>query len=66
VFRLRGKGIPDLHGYGRGDQLTRVIVETPRRLTPRQRELIQEFAEEAGEDVHPSKGFFDKVRERFG
>jgi molecular chaperone DnaJ len=66
VFRLRGKGVPDLHGYGRGDQLTRVIVETPRRLTPRQREILQTFAEEAGEDVHPSKGFFDKVREKFG
>ena len=66
LFRLRGKGVPDLHGYGRGDQLTRVIVETPRHLNPRQRELLQEFADEAGEDVHPAKGFFDKVRERFG
>jgi molecular chaperone DnaJ len=66
VFRLRGKGVPDLHGYGRGDQLTRIIVETPRHLSPRQRELLQEFAEDAGEEVSSSKGFFDKVREKFG
>lgn len=66
VFRLRGKGIPDLHGYGRGDQLTRVTVEIPRHLTPRQRELLEEFAQETGEEVSTAKGFFDKVRERFG
>ncbi len=66
VFRLRGRGIPDLHGYGRGDELVRVVVETPRRLTPLQRELLREFAEEAGEEIHPAKGFFEKVREKFG
>jgi molecular chaperone DnaJ len=67
VFRLRGKGIPDLRGGGRGDQLVRVVVETPRKLTPRQRELLEEFARLDGEDVHPmSKGFFEKVKELFG
>lgn len=66
VFRLRGKGVPDLHGYGRGDQLTRVFVETPRKLNPRQRELLEEFAQISGEEVHASRGFFDKVREKFG
>lgn len=65
VFRLRGKGVPDLHGYGRGDQLTRVFVETPRKLNQRQRELLEEFAQIAGEEVHASRGFFDKVREKF-
>ena len=65
VFRLRGKGVPDLHGYGRGDQLTRIFVETPRKLNPRQRELLEEFAQIAGEEVHASRGFFDKVREKF-
>lgn len=66
VFRLRGKGIPDLHGYGRGDQLVRVAVETPRKLTARQRELLEELAQISGEEVHPSRGFFEKVREKFG
>src|SRR5205823_2773638 len=40
VFRLKGQGIPDLNGYGRGDELVRVIVETPKKLSARQRELL--------------------------
>src|SRR5271163_283796 len=68
VFRLKGKGFVDLHGYGRGDQLVRIVVETPRRLSARQRELLEEFAKASGEDVnHPlSKGFVDKLKEMFG
>jgi molecular chaperone DnaJ len=67
VLRLRGKGVPDLRGSGRGDQLVRVVVETPRKLTARQRELLEEFARSSGEEVHPlTKGFFDKVKEMFG
>jgi len=68
VFRLKGKGFVDLHGYGRGDQLVRIVVETPRRLTSRQRELLEEFARASGEDVnHPmAKGFVDKIKEMFG
>ncbi len=68
VLRLKGKGIVDLHGYGRGDQLVRVVVETPRSLTARQRELLEEFAKLDGKAVnHPlSKGFVDKLKEMFG
>ena len=67
VQRLRGKGVPDLRGGGRGDQLVRVVVETPRKLTARQRELLEEFARSGGEEVNPlTKGFFDKVKEMFG
>jgi molecular chaperone DnaJ len=68
VFRLKGKGFTDLHGYGRGDQLVRITVETPRRLSARQRELLEEFARASGEDInHPlSKGFVDKLKEMFG
>ncbi len=68
VFRLKGKGFVDLHGYGRGDELVRIVVETPRRLTARQRELLEEFAKISGEEVtHPlSKGFVDKIKEMFG
>src|SRR5262245_28845129 len=63
VFRLRGRGIPHLGGYGTGDQLVRVAVETPRKLSGRQRELLEEFAKVSGEDVHPrSKSFLDKVK----
>jgi molecular chaperone DnaJ len=68
VFRLKGKGFTDLHGYGRGDELVKIVVETPRRLSARQRELLEEFAKVSGEEVnHPlSKGFVDKLREMFG
>jgi molecular chaperone DnaJ len=63
VFRLRGRGIPHLGGYGTGDQLVRVVVETPRKLSARQRELLEEFAQVSGEDVHPrTKSFLDKVK----
>jgi len=68
VLRLKGKGIVDLHGYGRGDQLIRVVVETPRSLTSRQRELLEEFAKLDGKAVnHPlSKGFVDQIKKMFG
>jgi molecular chaperone DnaJ len=67
VFKLKGRGIADLHGYGRGDHLVRVVIETPRKLTARQRELLEEFARMSGEEVHPmSKGFLEKVKEMFG
>lgn len=62
VFRLRGKGIPVLQGYGRGDQLVVISVETPSNLNKRQRELLEEFARISGEEAHPmKKNFFEKV-----
>jgi molecular chaperone DnaJ len=67
LFRLKGRGIPELNGYGRGDQIVRILVETPRKLTVRQRELLEEFARLAGEEVHPlSKSFLDKVKSMLG
>lgn len=52
IFRLKGKGLPSLNGFGRGDELIRVVVRTPTKLTPRQRELVTELAKEMGEDVN--------------
>lgn len=67
VFRLRGKGVPHLHGGGRGDQHVRVVVETPTELSREQRELLEKFAEISGEETHPqSKSFLEKVKELFG
>lgn len=60
VFRLRGKGVPNLGGYGTGDQKVKVIVDVPKRLTPKQKELLKEFDKESGK-----KGFFDKIKDSF-
>jgi molecular chaperone DnaJ len=51
VFRLEGKGFPEVDGYGRGDQLVRVDVDIPRELNKRERELLQEFARQRGENL---------------
>ncbi len=49
VFRLKGKGLPRLHGFGKGDELVKVMVEVPKNLTERQKKLLLEFAKERGE-----------------
>ncbi len=68
LLKLRGRGVPDLqNGYGTGDQVVRIIVETPRKLSAKQRELLEEFARISGEEVHPmSKSFLDKVKSMLG
>jgi molecular chaperone DnaJ len=66
VIRLRGKGFPHLRGSGSGDQLCRVAVEVPSKLTSRQKELLQEFEGLNGDNSTPlTKGFFEKVKEIF-
>jgi molecular chaperone DnaJ len=67
VLRLKGKGIPDLNGYGRGDQHVRVVVETPTNLTREQRQVLEEFARVSTPDIHPhGKSFWAKVKELLG
>jgi molecular chaperone DnaJ len=51
IFRLKGKGMPRLRGFGRGDELVRVIVKTPTNLTDRQRRILLELAKELGEEI---------------
>jgi len=67
VFRMRKLGIRDVHGYGRGDQLVRVNIEVPRRLSRRQRELLEEYAqyEDQYEPGSERKTFLEKVKEYF-
>ncbi|WP_066636480.1 molecular chaperone DnaJ [Desulfolucanica intricata] len=66
VFRLRGKGIPNLNGYGRGDQHVRVKVVTPTKLTEKQKDLLREFSLLGGKNVYGTeKGFFEKMKDAF-
>ena len=66
ILRVKGRGMPDISGRGRGDELVEVVVETPRHLTPRQEELLREFAEIEHEQVSPRrKSFFEKLRDYF-
>lgn len=57
VFRLRGKGMPRLNRFGRGDELVRVIVQTPNKLTRNERHLLEELGKEMGE-VPQKRGIF--------
>jgi molecular chaperone DnaJ len=65
-LRKRGAGMPVLQGRGRGDLVTEIVVETPTKLTARQKELLCEFREtETGEECPESAGFFAKLKGAF-
>src|SRR5512141_263274 len=65
VFRLRGKGMPRLHGTGSGDLHVKVKIKTPASLTPRQKQLLEDLALEFGEKKRPhsekEKSIIDKI-----
>jgi molecular chaperone DnaJ len=64
LFKLKGKGMPNVRGYGIGDLLVKVVLETPSHLNSKAKELLVQFAQESGLDVHPrSRSFMDKVKE---
>jgi len=51
IFRLRGRGLPEVDGYGKGDELVRVVIRTPTKLSQRQKQLLAEFAKETAEKL---------------
>ncbi len=61
MLRLRGKGLPRFQGSGRGDQLVRVIVQTPTRLSAEERRLFEQLRQLRGEDGG-HRGVFDRFR----
>ncbi len=63
---LRGRGMPVLQGFGRGDQRVLVNVAVPRQLTDDQRDLLERFEQSAGDDTYKAdEGFFDKLKSAF-
>jgi molecular chaperone DnaJ len=66
TFRMRKKGMTSLRGYGLGDQYITVHVEVPKSMTGKQKDLLEKFAKESGDDLEPmGKSFFDKAKRCF-
>lgn len=63
TFRLKGHGMPQIRGSGKGDQMVRVVIDVPKKLNTRQREALEDFARASGDE--PSEGggggFFKKL-----
>jgi molecular chaperone DnaJ len=75
TLRLRGKGLPDVNGRGRGDLFATVQVQTPKKLNKEQRHLLdqlaqvlpkEEFAPRAHTEPHDERNLFDRVKDMFG
>ncbi len=65
-FRLKGKGVPDVNGRGRGDLYIHIQVTMPTKLTRDQKKLFEQLAETLPADNQPAKrGLFDKVKDYF-
>jgi molecular chaperone DnaJ len=66
-FRVKGEGMPHLRWSGKGNLYVKVKIVTPKKLSPKQKELLQEFADVSGDEIYTEdKGFFDKVKDAIG
>jgi molecular chaperone DnaJ len=68
VLRLKGKGLPSVNGYGKGDLLVNVNVWTPKNLTPEEKRVLERLRESPNFKPHPSKNdknFFERMKEYF-
>lgn len=61
IFRMRGKGIESMRGYGHGDQNVSVIVDVPKKLDKKQKETLKEYQSLIGEHAKPQKSLFKKI-----
>jgi len=67
VFRIKGRGLPDMRTGRNGDELVQVAIETPTKLNIRQKDLLREFAATNNKSVSPKvAGFFEKLKKHFG
>jgi molecular chaperone DnaJ len=66
VFKLKARGLPDIRTYRNGDQVVQILIEVPRKLNEKQKQLLRDFAESEDVNVSPQrKGFMDKLKEMF-
>lgn len=68
IFRLKGKGFPQVQGYDKGDQLIHVSIWTPQQVTHEEKAMLEKMQASKNFEPHPEKtekSFFDKVREMF-
>jgi molecular chaperone DnaJ len=68
ILRLRGKGLPTVNNYGRGDQLIDINVWTPQKLSNEEKEILEKLAHSENFKPHPAKGekgFFERMKEFF-
>jgi molecular chaperone DnaJ len=64
VFKLKGKGLPDIRSYRSGDQVVQMIIEIPRKLSEQQKQLLREFAETEDHSVMPQRrSFLDRLKD---
>ena len=61
LFSLKGQGIPNVRTGRKGDQIVRVAVEVPKKLSPKQEELIRQLAELQDDEVDQGKGFWARL-----
>lgn len=69
IFRLKGKGLPGLQSYERGDQLIHVNIWTPKKLSSSERTYLEKMRDMSGFQPNPTKGekgFFEKMKDYFG
>ncbi len=67
IFRIKGRGLPNMRTGRTGDQLVQITIETPTKLNATQQELLREFAKTENKTVSPkSKNFFEKLKKYFG
>ena len=65
-LRIKGRGVPHLNGRGIGDLVVKVIVQTPRKLSKAQRELMAKLGESMSVDNRPAApGLLDRVKDLF-
>ncbi len=65
TFRLRDKGMPDVHGGARGDQYAKVMIQVPQNLSGEQRKILEEYARVSGEACDRDESFTEKLKKAF-